>query len=84
MACGLRPEDLRVAANHLAILLDQDGELSDADRARRSYLTKGKQQADGMSEIRGCVDPELGGFLDAVFAKWAAPGMCNPDDDNPV
>ena len=83
LACGLRPEDLRVAANHLAILLDQDGDLSDADRAKRSYLTKGKQQADGMSEIRGCVDPELGGFLDAVFAKWAAPGMCNPDDDNP-
>jgi hypothetical protein len=32
LACGLRPEDLRVAANHLAILLDHDGDLSDADR----------------------------------------------------
>jgi hypothetical protein len=31
LACGLGPEDLRVAADHLALLLDQDGVLSDAD-----------------------------------------------------
>ncbi len=24
--------------------------------------------------------PELRAGLDAVLAKWAAPGMCNPDD----
>jgi hypothetical protein len=83
LACGLSPEDLRVAADHLALLLDQDGVLSDADLAKRSYLTKGRQQADGTSEIRGRADPELAALLDAVFAKWAAPGMCNPDDDNP-
>ena len=23
-------------------------------------------------------------MLEAVFAKWAAPGMCNPDDEDPV
>jgi hypothetical protein len=83
LACGLAPQDLRVAADHLALLLDQDGVLSDADLAKRSYLTKGRQQADGTSEIRGRADPELGALLDAVFAKWAAPGMCNPNDDNP-
>jgi hypothetical protein len=83
LACGLGPEDLRHAADHLALLLDQDGVLSDADLAKRSYLTKGKQQADGTTEIRGRADPELAALLDAVFAKWAAPGMCNPDDDNP-
>ncbi|MDT5007528.1 MAG: hypothetical protein QOJ24_4704, partial [Mycobacterium sp.] len=83
LACGLGPEDLRVAADHLALLLDQDGVLSDADLAKRSYLTKGKQQADGTTEIRGRADPELAALLDAAFAKWAAPGMCNPDDDNP-
>ena len=37
-----------------------------------------------MSEIRGRVDPETRAALDAVFAKWAAPGMCNPDDEQPV
>ena len=38
IACGLKPEELRQAADRLAFLLDQDGELSDADRARRRYL----------------------------------------------
>ena len=28
LACGLKPEELRQAADRLAILLDQDGELS--------------------------------------------------------
>ncbi len=36
-----------------------------------------------MSEIRGRLDPETRAALDAVLAKWAAPGMCNPDDESP-
>ena len=83
LACGLPPEELRAAASQLATLLDQDGDLSDADRARRSHISLGRQQPDGMSPIRGQADPELRGLLDAVFAKWAAPGLCNPDDENP-
>jgi len=65
------------------MILDQDSDLSDADRAKRSYFIKSRQRADGMSEFRGSADPELGALLDAVFAKWAAPGMCNPDDEAP-
>jgi Domain of unknown function (DUF222) len=83
LACGLGPEQLHKAADRLAMILDQDGELSDADRAKRSYLAKGRQRADGMSELRGCADAELSALLDAVFAKWSAPGMCNPDDEAP-
>ena len=83
IACGLKPEELRQAADRLAILLDQDGELSDGDRARRRYLIVDKQGPDGMSDIRGRLDPEARAALDAVFAKWAAPGMCNPDDEVP-
>jgi len=83
LACGLGPEQLRKAADRLAMILDQDGDLSDADRAKRSYFIKGKQRADGMSELRGSADPELAALLDVVFAKWAAPGMCNPDDEAP-
>ncbi|RDH79284.1 HNH endonuclease [Mycolicibacterium moriokaense] len=83
LACGLRPEELHKAADRLAMMLDQDGELTDADRARRSFFTVGKQQPDGMSEIRGRLDPEARGLWEAVAAKWAAPGMCNPDDENP-
>ena len=36
-----------------------------------------------MSEIRGRLDPETRASLDAVLAKNAAPGMCNPDDQSP-
>ena len=82
-ACGLRPEELRQCADRLAMLLDQDGELTDNDRARRRYLIIGKQHSDGMSDIRGRLDPETRAAVDAVFAKWAAPGMCNPDDESP-
>ena len=83
VACGLKPEELRQVADRLTILLDQDGQLSDGDRARRRYLIIDKQGPDGMSDIRGRLDPEARAALDAVLAKWAAPGMCNPDHENP-
>ena len=34
-----------------------------------------------MSKISGLLDPEARATLDAVFAKWAAAGTCNPDDE---
>ena len=83
IACGLKPEELRQAADQLAYLIDQDGQLCDGDRARRRYLTIDKQGADGMSDIRGRLDPETCAAMEAVFATWAAPGMCNPDDEDP-
>ena len=36
-----------------------------------------------MSRVHGMLDPEARATVDAVFAKLAAPGMCNPDDDAP-
>jgi hypothetical protein len=73
-----------VAADRLALLLDQDGDPpDDAERARRRYLTIDKQGVDGMSRVHGLVDPEARATIEAVFAKWAAPGMCNPADDTP-
>ena len=36
-----------------------------------------------MSDIRGRLDPEARAAVDVVLAKWAAPGMCNPDDEAP-
>ena len=36
-----------------------------------------------MSPISGYLTPEARATLDAVFAKLAAPGMCNPDDVEP-
>lgn len=84
MACELGPTQFRAAADRLALLLNQDGDLpDDADRTRRRYLTIEKQDVDGTSRFHGRLDPETRATLDAVLAKWAAPGMCNPEDELP-
>ena len=77
------PDALRKAADRLMALVHPDGDFSDTDRARRRGLVLGKQEADGMSKISGLLDPEARATIDAVLSKWAAPGMCNPDDASP-
>jgi hypothetical protein len=84
IATGLGPTQFGQAADRLALLLNQDGDLpDDADRARRRYLAIEKQGIDGMSRMHGMLDPQARATIDAVFAKLAAPGMCNPDDETP-
>jgi hypothetical protein len=84
IAKGLGPTQFRAAADRLALLLNQDGDLPDeAERARRRYLTIDKQGVDGLSRIHGLLDPEARATIDAVFAKLAAPGMCTPEDESP-
>ncbi|CAM4249732.1 hypothetical protein MB901379_03408 [Mycobacterium basiliense] len=78
-----RPEQLAGLANTIADCLNPDGTYRDEDRARRRGLTLNNQQADGMSELRGWITPELRATVEAVLAKLAAPGMCNPFDDTP-
>jgi hypothetical protein len=78
-----RPEQLAGLADTLADCLNPDGTYRDEDRARRRGLTLGNQQADGMSEVRGWLNPEARATFEAVLAKLAAPGMCNPNDDTP-
>ncbi|KKC03760.1 HNH endonuclease signature motif containing protein, partial [Mycobacterium nebraskense] len=78
-----RPEQLAELADHIADCLNPDGIYTDEDRARRRGLTLGKQGPDGMSELRGTISPELRATVEAVLAKLAAPGMCNPLDDIP-
>jgi hypothetical protein len=78
-----RPEPLAGLADRLMDWLNPDGSFTDEDRARRRGLTLGKQQADGMSALRGWLTPEARATLEAVWAKLAAPGMCNPSDENP-
>ncbi|MCV7284497.1 HNH endonuclease [Mycolicibacterium wolinskyi] len=78
----LSPDELRQATDRMLMTIDPDGKPpSDADRARRRYLYVGKQDPDGMSEVKGLLDPEARAVWDAISAKWAAPGMCNPDDE---
>ena len=84
VGAGLKPEDLKKAAERLAAKIDQDGpEPTDAERARRRAVTLGEQQADGMSKLSGWVTPEWRAVYEALEAKLAAPGACNPDDDTP-
>jgi hypothetical protein len=78
-----RPDELAKLADKLMDCLNPDGDFTDADRARRRGITIGKQDLDGMSPVSGYLTPEARATLDAVFAKLAAPGMCNPDDDTP-
>ena len=78
-----RPEQLAELADHVADCLNPDGTYTDADRARRRGLILGKQGPDGMSELRGLLTPEARATAEAVLAKLAAPGMCNPLDDVP-
>ncbi len=70
-------------ADKLTDCLNPDGDFTDVDRARRRGLTIGKQDLDGMRPISGYLTPEARATIDAVFAKLAAPGMCNPADDEP-
>ncbi|BCZ24546.1 HNH nuclease domain-containing protein [Mycobacterium senriense] len=78
-----RPEQLDKLAATLADCLNPDGTFTDEDRARQRGVTLGNQQADGMSQLRGWLTPEARATVEAVFAKLAAPGICNPDDENP-
>ncbi|WP_263425241.1 HNH endonuclease signature motif containing protein, partial [Mycobacterium avium] len=67
----------------MADVLNPDGTFTEEDRARQRGLTLGHQQPDGMSALRGWLTPEARATLEAVLAKLAAPGMCNPLDDTP-
>ena len=70
-------------ADKLTDCLNPDGDFTDVDRAKRRGLTIGRQDIDGMSPISGYLTPEARATIDAVFAKLAAPGMCNSADDEP-
>jgi hypothetical protein len=78
-----RPEQVAKYARQLMDLLHPDGEFSDEERARKRGIMLGKQEFDGMSRISGLVTPELRAAIEAVWAKLAAPGAANPNDDIP-
>jgi Domain of unknown function (DUF222) len=78
-----RPDELAKLADKLTDCLNPDGDFTEHDRARRRGITIGKQDIDGMSPISGSLTPEARATIDAVFAKLAAPGMCNSADETP-
>lgn len=83
-AVGIGPKELKDTAERTLFLLDQDGpEPDDSERARKRGVSKGKQRSDKMTPITGELTPEAWAVWEAIFAKYAAPGMCNPDDPEP-
>jgi Domain of unknown function (DUF222) len=78
-----RPDELAKLADKLTDCLNPDGNFTDDDRARRRGIIIGRQDIDGMSPINGYLTPEARATIDAVLAKLAAPGMCNPADPTP-
>jgi Domain of unknown function (DUF222) len=78
-----RPDQLGKLADKLADCINPDGNFTDDDRVRRRGISIGKQGADGMSQITGYLTPEVRAGWDAVLAKLAGPGMCNPADLSP-
>ena len=84
LATQFRPDHLADIARQLDGYLNPDGNYTDEDRARRRGLTLGNQGPDGMSKLSGLVTPEVRATIEAVLAKLAAPGLCNPDHDTPT
>ncbi|BBX69705.1 hypothetical protein MPSYJ_31660 [Mycolicibacterium psychrotolerans] len=83
-AVGAGPKDVENAADLTLFLLDQDGpEPDDTERARTRGVTKGKQRRDAMTDLQARLTPEAWAVFEVLFAKYAAPGMCNPDDPEP-
>ena len=83
-ARDLRPDQLGVLAQKLALILNPDGTFSDADRAARRGLRFERQQPNGMSRAILWATPALRAELEAWMAKFAAPGMANPADQTPL
>ncbi|ULP46533.1 HNH endonuclease signature motif containing protein [Mycolicibacter virginiensis] len=83
LAGQCRPDELSKLAQRLADHLHPDGNYTEDDRAKRRGVVLGPQDRDGMTPIKGYLDPQARATLDAVLARWAAPGTCNPNDDNP-
>lgn len=79
-----RPDEVAKYAQRIMDWLHPDGELSDAERARKRGIVLDKQEFDGKSRISGLISPELRAAIEALWAKLAAPGACNPEDDAPV
>ena len=79
-AAKLRPDQLEKVARQCAVRINPDGKFSDNDRARQRGFIWCAQRPDGMSVGKLVASPELRADLDAWLARFAAPGMCNSDD----
>ncbi len=84
VAVGVGPKELRETADLRLFLLDQDGpEPDDTERERKRGFTAKAQGRDAMTAATANFTPDTWAVWEVIFAKYAAPGMCNPADDEP-
>ncbi|CCQ16230.1 putative uncharacterized protein [Rhodococcus sp. AW25M09] len=92
-AVKLRPDDFAPVVASLDAMVNPDGDYDEDEddgkqpkprKRRDAYFYLGEQGADGMSEGKFCVDPELRAYLEALFSKAAKPGVNNPADPTSV
>ncbi len=83
-AVGIGPTDLAKSAADRLLILDQDGPAPDErERKPTRGVTVGTQRRDGTTPLTATLDPEAIAVWEPLFAKFAAPGMCNPADEQP-
>ncbi|MCP9270638.1 HNH endonuclease signature motif containing protein [Mycolicibacterium arenosum] len=84
LAIKVGPAELSAEAARRLTLLDQDGpEPDDRERDRSRGVRIGAQRRNGNTPIEIEATPAVAAGLAAFYAKFAAPGMCNPDDPQP-
>ncbi|QRY47825.1 DUF222 domain-containing protein [Mycolicibacterium boenickei] len=84
VAVRVGPKELKDTAELRLFLLDQDGPgPDDTERARKRGLSLAKQRRDAMTALTANLTPEAAAVWEVLFAKFAAPGMCNPEDEQP-
>ena len=80
----MAPAELRPIGQRLIAHLDPDGELSDdTDRRRQRSVTIGRQDNQLLSKLTGVLTPALRAKIEVILNAWAAPGVNNPDDEDP-
>ena len=76
-ACARRTS--QKVADHLVEVIDPDGAEPDHDKQQaKRTLKMGKQRSDGMTPVRGELDPETAALLDVVLAQLAPPDRTCP------
>lgn len=84
VAVKVGPKELKDTAELRLFLLDQDGpEPDDTERARTRGVSMAKQDRAGMTGLTANLSPEAAAVWEVLFARFAAPGMCNPADEEP-
>ncbi|MGJ6124543.1 DUF222 domain-containing protein [Mycolicibacterium sp. Y3] len=83
IAASNPPETVKDVGAQMLYLLNQDGSSPDL-AAHQPGLRLGPQDADGLHRMSGYVDAETAAYFKTIESVWAAPGVNNPADTEPV